>query len=324
MLIAGGGVAEQVGASRLPTIPGPIRLQCPRCAEPSLHDRCLRCRFQFREVDGIIQALPPERIAHFAPFARDYEHIRAAEGRGSVNDDFYLALPYDDISGKHADQWKIRARTFECLLMRVLMPRLAKGASVLDLGAGNCWLSYRLALEGYRPAAVDLLTNAADGLGAAEHYRNYIPEMFPRFRAELARLPFADGQFDAIVFNASYHYAEDAEVALREALRCVPQNGLVIISDSPCYSCDESGRQMVAQRRAHFLHNYETASDAIDSLEYLTPPRLHHLEDRMAIHWETYSPDYGLKWAMRPFVARLRRRREPAHFRIYVARKGSQ
>jgi hypothetical protein len=29
-------------------------------------------------------------------------------------------------------------------------------------------------------------------------------------------------------------------------------------------------------------------------------------------------PDYGLRWAIRPWMARLRRRREPASFRVIV------
>ena len=70
-------------------------------------------------------------------------------------------------------------------------------------------MSFRLGGAGYHPVAVDLLTNDRDGLGAAEHYRQHLPEIFPRFQAELARLPFQNEQFDAVIFNASFHYAED-------------------------------------------------------------------------------------------------------------------
>jgi hypothetical protein len=41
----------------------------------------------------------PEREAHFSRFVEDYEFIRASEGRGSTSDDYYLALPYRDLSG---------------------------------------------------------------------------------------------------------------------------------------------------------------------------------------------------------------------------------
>jgi SAM-dependent methyltransferase len=184
-------------------------------------------------------------------------------------------------------------------------------------------MSFRLRLAGYYPIAVDLLTNDRDGLGAAEHYRQHLPEIFPRFQAELAQLPFQDEQFDAVIFNASFHYAEESEAAIREALRCVTEDGLVIICDTPWYSREESGLQMVSERRSEFLRRYDTASDSLRAVEYLTDSRLQTLEDRLSIKWSIHRPRYGFKWAMRPFVAKLRNRREPSRFHIYVAQKSS-
>jgi len=299
-----------------------VCLQCPRCRASMDGLDCLRCAFQLRNNDGIIRALTPERAAHCARFIEDYERIRAAEGRGSDSDDFYLNLPYRDVSSKNSNQWRIRARSYDHLLEHVLKPHLQGGLRrILDLGAGNCWMSFRLALAGFHPFSVDLLINDRDGLGAAEHYRKHLPGLFPRFQAELAQLPFQNSQFDAIVFNASFHYAEDYEAALREALRCIRAGGMVVISDTPWYSKEESGRQMVSERHAAFLTCYGTASDSIRSLEYLTDQRLRDLAERLSIQWITFSPRYGFKWAMRPLVAKIRNRREPSRFRIYVARK---
>ncbi|HEX4037350.1 MAG TPA: class I SAM-dependent methyltransferase [Acidobacteriaceae bacterium] len=282
---------------------------------------CPLCGLQLNGAGGIVRALPPERAASYARFIAEYERIRAAEGRSSATDAYYCDLPYRDITDRHSRQWRIRARSYDCLLRRVLQPQIPGGGRILDLGAGNCWMSHRLALAGYSPVAVDLLTNAEDGLGAATHYRNSLPALFPRFQAELARLPFADAQFDAVIFNASFHYAEDAEATLSEALRCARPRGLVIISDTPWYRREESGRQMVAERQAIFCQSYGTASDALHSMEYLTDLRLRTLAERSGIDWAFRVPRYGLRWRLRPLVARLRARREPSHFRIWVARK---
>lgn len=305
-------------------VPAPlgIRLQCPRCKANNDKLECQFCGFQMQLENGIVNALPPDRATHFAHFIGDYEHIRAAEGRWSRQDDFYLSLPFKDISGKNADQWKIRARSFGYAMKHVLNRNLQKtDGRILDLGAGNCWMSYRLALANYHPVAVDLLTNDRDGMGAAERFRKHLPVMFPRYRAELVRLPFQDEQFDAAVFNASFHYAEDYEAALGEALRCVKSGGAVIISDTPWYSRDASGKRMMAERNSAFLERYGTASDSIQSLEYLTDERLRTLEEQFGIRWTIHRPRYGLKWAMRPLVAKLRNRREPSSFRIYTTRK---
>ena len=61
---------------------------------------CPLCGFRTRMSDGIFHALSPDRAAHYARFIQDYERIRAAEGRGSKDDEFYLGLPYADSTGR--------------------------------------------------------------------------------------------------------------------------------------------------------------------------------------------------------------------------------
>jgi len=306
-----------------------LHLRCPVCTQtmpaPGSHSAtCGHCGYELACKDGIWNALPPAREQYYARFIREYEHIRSREGRGSLAAAYYLALPFRDLTGCNSQQWRIRARTFNYVQRRILpglRAQLKRPLDVLDLGAGNGWLSYRLSLLGDRAVAVDLMVNQEDGLGAARHYIAQLRPPFSRFRAELDRLPFADEQFDCAIFNASFHYSEDYERTLREAFRCVRPGGAVVIADTAWYSRAESGEQMVAERRAAFLRRYGFASDALNSQEFLTDQRLHRLEVSLGIRWEVYQPCYGLGWAMRPWVARFKRRREPSRFRIYVARE---
>jgi len=313
---------------------GCIVLQCPSCQRSlglfplgsvAAHRYdCSHCYYTMYPENGIWQALIPERLAYFSRFIEEYQNIRTAEGRGSLQPEFYIHLPYKDISGRNIWQWNIRACTFDHLRKK-LLPRYLQDKKnppkVLDLGAGNGWMSYRLAREGYSCVAVDLLVNDEDGLGAATHFEKHLDALFPRFQAEMSRLPFADGQFEVVIFNASFHYAEDYQSAIREALRCVKRGGSVLIADTPWYSRSESGEQMVAERQAAFRQRYGTASNSIPSLEYLTDQRLRDLECALNIRWEKTSPSYGLKWAMRPLLAKLRGKREPSRFRVYSTRK---
>lgn len=308
-----------VAADSLP--PG-IRLRCPCCRTDIDALDCPACGFSIVVDDGIARALAPQSVAHYARFIDDYERIRQAEGRGSESDGFYLGLPYRDATRSNRAQWRIRARSYD-YLVRHLLTEVARGGRILDLGAGNCWMSFRLALAGHQPVAVDLLTNERDGLAAARSYTTRLPALFPRVQAEMGRLPFADGQFDVAVFNASFHYAEDYRASLREALRCVRKCGVVIISDTPWYACEESGRRMLAERRETFLRSHGTAADSIASLGYLTDERLHAMEHALSVRWHVHRPWYGLTWALRPLVAKLRGRREPSKFRLYVARKAA-
>ena len=312
-----------------------IALQCPSCRaalgllpfgnSANAHDYdCSHCYYTMHQEKGIWRALTSERLAYFSRFIEEYQNIRAAEGRGSMQPEFYLSLPYKDLSGRNVWQWKIRSRTYN-YLRKKLLPRYPRDRKnppkVLDLGAGNGWMSYRLALEGYFSVAVDLLVNDEDGLGAAAHFEKHYGALIPRFQAEMSRLPFSDAQFDAVIFNASFHYAEDYQTVLGEALRCVRGGGSVIIADTPWYSTEKSGEQMIAECRAAFTQRYGTASNSIPSLEYLTDQRLRDLERALNIQWERSAPHYGLQWAMRPLLAKLRGKREPSRFRIYSTRK---
>ncbi len=86
-----------------------IHLQCSRCSTQINGLECPECDFQLRISNGIVHALPPERTTHYAQFIADYERIRAAEGRGSESEEYYLKVPYEDATGKNSQQWKIRS-----------------------------------------------------------------------------------------------------------------------------------------------------------------------------------------------------------------------
>jgi SAM-dependent methyltransferase len=308
-----------------------FKVRCPRCTaalEPAINVEstlnCVECHFPMVRRKGIWHALPVERAAYYSRFIKDYEAIRMSEGRGSNNSSYYLNLPDVAISGNNAEQWKIRARTYGFLRRDIFSGFNTSSQHpirILDIGAGNCWLSYRLSQIGIHPVAVDLLINEMDGLGAATHYDAHLDRPFLRIQAESNRLPFCDAQFDAAIFNASFHYAESYERTLREALRCLRIGGTLIIADSPWYSCEQSGEKMLVERRSHFFNRFGIFSDSIHSKEFLTDQRLELLAQTFGLRWEQHTPFYGLRWLLRPWLAKLNRQREPSKFRIFIAKK---
>jgi len=195
-------------------------------------------------------------------FVEDYGRIRSAEGRGSEESDYYRALPFADLTGRNSDQWRIRARTFRHFVHSVLPQKHAK---VLDLGAGNCWLSYRLAELHHQPVAVDIFSDPRDGLRAARHY----PVPFPLVEADFDWLPFTKESFDLVVFNASFHYSADYARTLAEARRCLRPEGRVVILDSPVYKLSQHGEQMRAERQVFFEQQHGFRSEALRSIEFL-------------------------------------------------------
>jgi len=308
-----------------------VRLRCPVCqrgfpdvASQAIRLTCSACAFEIPEVNGILRALTPGGKARFAGFVRDYENVRAQEGWGSPEPDYYLALPFRDMTNKHNWIWQIRAQTLLYMQNRVLT-RVEPGASsrfrILDIGAGNGWLSYRLSKLGHYPIAVDLLDNDIDGLGAARHYLAHLQNAFPRFQAEMDSLPFDSEQFDVAIFNASFHYSYDYEKSLREVTRCLRHSGLVIIADTPFYWRDESGKRMLEERKESFERQFGVCSDGIRRGEYLTQTTLDELAQRLGIQWNVCKPWYGLQWALRPAKARLLGRREPSKFYLFWFKK---
>ena len=254
-------------------------------------------------------------------FLDDYIKIRHAEGRGSQNSDYYLALPFRDLTGRLQDQWNIRAASYRYLERRILPPiekQAGRPLRIADVGAGNCWLSYRLSLRGHRPAAIDILTDPLDGLRAGHHYQERAP--FPRINAEFDDLPLAAGSLDLAIYNASIHYSTDYRRTLSEMRRCLRPDGRFLIVDSPVYKRREHGEMMVRERHRQFQSTYGFASDTLPSIEYFDLEMLAGLGRDLGIAWTVHRPWYGLQWALRPWKARWHGKRPPSNFWILSGR----
>lgn len=305
----------------------PFRFACPHC-RATLEEAgvdVVRCPVDDRSYtrrDGIWRFLLPERESLFRQFIDDYETIRAAEGRNFGVDATYRALPYVDAGQSFASDWQIRAQSYETFLAAVLIPlegRWRRSFQVLDLGAGNGWLSNRLSARDHAVAAIDLIDNDFDGLGCYSRYEtNFTP-----VQAEFDRLPFADGTADIVIFNASLHYSSDYETTLAEARRALRADGpgLVVIVDTPIYHDPASGEAMTRERREYFSKKYGFPSDTLKSENYLTPRRLTELSDSLGVSWTLHWPVAGWRRQARRWRGRLRQGREPGQFAVIVGRQ---
>ncbi len=254
-------------------------------------------------------------------FLEDYVKIRHAEGRGSQDAAYYFALPYRDVTGRLNDQWKIRGASYRYLERKVLPAierRAARPLRIADLGAGNCWMSYRLALRGHRPVAIDILTDPLDGLAAGVHYQQQTA--FPRLNAEFDTLPVATASIDLAIYNASIHYSTDYRRTLTEVRRCLRPDGSFVIVDSPVYRRPEHGEAMRRERHQQFTSTYGFASDSLASIEYFDEAMLAWLARDLGILWQIHKPWYGVQWALRPWKARWKGKRPPSRFWILQGR----
>ncbi len=300
-----------------------FEFSCPQCGSPLTRRSpeeqvCPVDGIHYQAIDGIWRFLLPGRALALEQFIREYETVRTAEGRWSDDPAYYRALPCADLTGKFAADWRIRARSLEALVAHVIAPReRGNPLAVLDLGAGNGWLSYRLAQRNHHVAAIDLLTNPRDGLGAHVYYDKTLTLV----QAEFDCLPFANSQFDVAIFNSSLHYAVQYESTLQAALRVLVSDGTLVILDTPIYRNAASGKQMVAEREAQFKQAYGFASNALASENFLTYKRLDELGHNVGVDWEWIRSWRGWRWAARPWLARMRGQREPAEFLLIMGRR---
>ena len=264
---------------------------------------------------------PPRRR-----WARAYVRLRRSEGRGAGGEGELLALPYL-AAGPLAGQWTIRARTFDAFLGRVVFPlarERARPLAVLDLGAGNGWLSARLARLGHRCVALDFRVDDADGLAAGAAFRRHLPRMFGRVSSSFDALPFGDALFDLVVFDASLHLAENLRGVLGEAARATARGGRVAILDSPFYARSASGEAMSEEKRRDTARMFQGLAEdllALTPVEYLTPESLAAAAAPAGLSFERSRVLYPLAYETRGLKARILGKRPPSRFDLWSARR---
>lgn len=260
-------------------------------------------------------------VAAMRRFRVAYAEQRAAEGRAYTRDEL-LSLPYV-ASGPLARQWGVRRRTYDAFMRRVLSPLIAASPAplqVLDLGAGNAWLAYRVALAGCEAIAVDVRDDNVDGLGAADAYVALAPESIRRVVGSFESIPLADASADVVVFNASLHYAIDLAETLREARRVVRRSGRIIILDSPFYARAADGDAMIREKRASASSRFGANAGAllaVPCIEFLTHESLAAASAPLGIRWTHHRVRYPLWYEARALRARLQRQRAPSRFDLW-------
>jgi SAM-dependent methyltransferase len=275
---------------------------------------CTREGLQFHHTDGIPDFILPSRRRKVEEFLTLYQEIRSREHWGDDRIEYYQGLPYSDISGRHRRVWKLRSRTFDSFRQDLRAEFADRTLRVLDLGAGNCWLSLRLVQLGHAVTAVDTNLSEVDGLGVMTRIAKEMKMRVNVVRAEFDFLPFPDERFDVIVFGASLHYSPEPTRTLQETVRFLKSTGAIYLLDSPIYDDPPSGHLMIQERLTGWREKYGVEVPADYAGSFLTYTQLDTLRSNVEISF--ISPEFGLRWALRPVVASLFGKRPPARFDI--------
>jgi hypothetical protein len=95
------------------------------------------------------------------------------------------------------------------------------------------WLSFRLAVQGYRVLAVEASLDDAFGLGAGRTYLGRVSGRLLLVQGDLERPPLQPGCWGVVLFNASLHYAADLSSTIERASQALQRRGLLVVMDTP-------------------------------------------------------------------------------------------
>ncbi len=143
-----------------------------------------------------------------------------------------VAACFDRRADAYAREYAARTWRGEALRLRrdrvlaVLDRVVPRGGAVLDVGCGPGALAPSLHARGHRFCGVDL----SPGVLAVARRRHGALARTAFVRADMGRLPFADGRFDAVVAMGALEYTADPVASLAELARVARPGGHLVVT----------------------------------------------------------------------------------------------
>lgn len=288
-------------------------------SKSSLLDDVLNKEHVLKIERGIPDCIPDSYRESIDSFIEYLQSASLKKGTEFEPDEL-LNLPFGVKTNKSL--WKIRAKNFRktMSLVRSLDPE--SSGPILDLGAGNCWLSRHLLQGGYDTVSIDPMLDSQNGLVQGDIFEQNNNIRLNRVRGISQHMPFRDGSFKGIIASGSFHYTDDPAITLKEMARILDQDGWVIINDSPVFQSDESGEKMIDAKIDEFSNQSDYLSLKYKPTWYLNLPKFIRDAENLGFRVEIIKPRGLIHTIADRIRNRLLSKREWASFPIIILRKG--
>ncbi len=139
--------------------------------------------------------------------------------------------------------------------------RIQPGDTVVEIGAGTCWLSHFLNRYGCRTVSVDVSRTALDvGRQLFEREPSTNWSLDPRFVSyDGHTLPLEDAMCDCVVVYDAFHHIPNQRALLTEMHRILRPRGMVVMSEPGVGHADTPAS--IAERETGVLENELVVAD---------------------------------------------------------------
>ena len=191
----------------------------------------------------------PELLKHTDEYNAAAERYFAAHADASR----LLEKPFSDAEG--FSEHLIRVGTL------LSAARIRPGDTIVEIGAGTCWLSHLLNRYGCRTVAVDVSRTALDiGKKLFEREPSTDWSLAPRFVVYDGRtLPLDDEMCDCVVVYDAFHHIPNQRRLLSEMHRVLRPRGMVVMSEPGLGHAETPAS--VAERETGVLENELVVAD---------------------------------------------------------------
>jgi ArsR family transcriptional regulator len=196
-----------IGPGRAPPL-GAAAAQLLAVAEESDAQFAARCSEDRRHLAAIRAAREASAAAYFARYATEWDNLRAL----------------------HSPDAPVEAALQSALGDQGL-------GALLDVGTGTGRIAQLLAPHATQVTALD---NSPEMLRLARARLQHLDAAaLELVQGDFTALPFAEAQFDTVVFHQVLHYAQEPERALAEAARVTKPGGTIAVVDFAAHDREE-------------------------------------------------------------------------------------